>query len=313
MFVPLLLGGLAIFNLLQAGENVAKTIENFDTADRLKEEAERELKKSKKELDSAIKAHKKLSAEIAKLHDWLSHRVLNQIKSKNSIMRAGEVYLKVLEEELKRLGLDERARHEYLQTLSTGEKLLVSGGASALIASTVPAIVKKSLEEIAKEIGVSSTGKMIGQLTGVAQKNAIYAWLGGGAKSAGGLGMAGGRVLSGAVSFTTAISLITIPIWLISEIELSDAQDYASKLKRQAFENKLKAELLKLETKAKRTHFTYIKKFAMQTKDIREMVVLLISLGFLLKDDRPYKLEEKYSEVLQRVEEKTYRLIRGIV
>lgn len=312
LWVPLILGGLTVYSLYQTGKSTVRAIENWNTANRLKEEAERKLKESKKKLNSAIIAYKNLMENIACLRDRLSNLVRERAVSESSIAKATGIYLESLEKELARLGKDEKERKEYIRALSAGGKLILSGGASAFVASTVPILVRKSLEEIAKEIGVSSTGKLISQLSGVAQKNAIYAWLGGGAKSAGGLGAAGGMMLSKTVSAASTAFLIASILEVLSKLKLEDARDYASRLEIQAMENSLKAKLISLETRTKEVHYRHIRELALRARNVKELLVLLASLDFLLTDRKLY-IEEKYYEILQRVESKMPELMGRVL
>lgn len=79
----------------------------------------------------------------------------------------------------------------------------------ALVTSSVPRPVNTSARIVATRIGKASTGRAISELSGIARKNAIEAWLGCGAKSAGGLGMSGGKNIISGLSRTSTISVGT--------------------------------------------------------------------------------------------------------
>jgi len=75
-------------------------------------------------------------------------------------------------------------------------------------------------------LGVASTGAAISGLSGVAATNATLAWLGGGALSAGGLGVAGGTAVLGGLVAGPALAVGGFMLASRAEQALSEAWDY---------------------------------------------------------------------------------------
>lgn len=80
--------------------------------------------------------------------------------------------------------------------------------------------------------GVASTGASIGTLSGVAATNATLAWFGGGALSAGGLGMAGGQVVLGGVFAGPLLCAGGLVIHARGKTALEEAQTYRSQVRQ---------------------------------------------------------------------------------
>ena len=79
-------------------------------------------------------------------------------------------------------------------------------------------------------LGTASTGAAIGGLSGIAATNATLAWLGGGALSAGGMGIAGGTAVLGGI--------VAAPVLLVGGLLLASK---ASSAKEDARSNMTKA------------------------------------------------------------------------
>ena len=80
-------------------------------------------------------------------------------------------------------------------------------------------------------LGTASTGAAIGGLSGIAATNATLAWLGGGALSAGGMGIAGGTAVLGGI--------VAAPVLLVGGLLLASR---AASAKEDAYSNLAKAE-----------------------------------------------------------------------
>lgn len=80
------------------------------------------------------------------------------------------------------------------------QQIMLGGGAGALGGATLAF----GAWGLAGVIGTASTGTAIGTLSGVAATNATLAWLGGGAVSAGGLGVTGGAAVLGGLAVIPA-------------------------------------------------------------------------------------------------------------
>ena len=81
-------------------------------------------------------------------------------------------------------------------------------------------------------LGTASTGAAIGGLSGIAATNATLAWLGGGALSAGGMGIAGGTAVLGGI--------VAAPVLLVGGLLLASR---AASAKEDAYSNRAKAEV----------------------------------------------------------------------
>ena len=80
-------------------------------------------------------------------------------------------------------------------------------------------------------IGSASTGTAISTLSGAAFSNALLAWFGGGALSAGGLGMAGGTLVLAGV-FAAPVLLVFPAVWnTLGKKKLEQAKEFQSKAK----------------------------------------------------------------------------------
>jgi len=80
------------------------------------------------------------------------------------------------------------------------QQILLGSGAGALGGATLAF----GAWGLAGMVGTASTGTAIGTLSGVAATNATLAWLGGGAMSAGGLGVTGGAAVLGGLAVIPA-------------------------------------------------------------------------------------------------------------
>lgn len=80
------------------------------------------------------------------------------------------------------------------------QQIMLGGGAGALGGATLAF----GAWGLAGMVGTASTGTAIGTLSGVAATNATLAWLGGGAMSAGGLGVTGGAAVLGGLAVIPA-------------------------------------------------------------------------------------------------------------
>lgn len=98
----------------------------------------------------------------------------------------------------------------------------------------------------------ASTGTAIASLSGVAAKNATLAWLGGGALSAGGLGMAGGTAVLGGLVAGPAIAVTGLVMASKAEEALTNARAYESKVDQAIAQiNSMKLVLKGLQANAK--------------------------------------------------------------
>ena len=78
--------------------------------------------------------------------------------------------------------------------------------------------------------GTASTGTAINVLGGVAARNAVLAWLGGGSLAAGGGGMAAGALVLGGITFVPALAVVGVMLANKGKQALRDAEQYRSKV-----------------------------------------------------------------------------------
>lgn len=132
-------------------------------------------------------------------------------------------------------------------------KDLVQGGLSAIGAGGLAGLAAYgSVGTLAS----ASTGTAIGSLSGAAATNATLAWLGGGALSAGGMGVAGGTMILG--------SIVTGPVLAVGGMMMaSKAGETLNEAKSNLEKAKLAAQEMKtatVATKAIRTRFAEVYK-----------------------------------------------------
>jgi antitoxin component YwqK of YwqJK toxin-antitoxin module len=118
---------------------------------------------------------------------------------------------------------------EYMRSVeSSGSATLVStelastDAIGATEAAGVGVVAPTLLYYGVSKTAAASTGTAINALHGVAARNATLAWLGGGAKWAGGAGMIGGRIVLGAVGVLS--TGLTVSLYYSNK--LTDAQKY---------------------------------------------------------------------------------------
>ncbi|MBK9260957.1 MAG: hypothetical protein IPM54_14235 [Polyangiaceae bacterium] len=176
-----------------------------------------------KRLDQAVAAYNAISPQV--LTDAQSLHWLRQSTSREIIV-AVESYVNELANSPKEF---EKSVTEYRVALERFEVLVhsvktdavhidvksgVGAGASVGLVAAAPAAAMG----IATTFGTASTGTVISALSGAAKMNAAYAWLGGGALTAGGGGMAAGRmvlaVLGGPIGWGVgAVALVGTAAW----------------------------------------------------------------------------------------------------
>ena len=189
------------------------------------------------------------------------------------------------------------------------EKGLASGAAGGALAAMGAYGAVGSL-------ATASTGAAISGLTGVAATNATLAWLGGGALSAGGLGMTGGMVALGGVVVGPALAIGGFILAGRAEEALTRAHAYSAKI------DKTTAELGKvdLELKAIRANctelagvisklseaFNRVKVHDPRDKDFKRMLVV----GMSLKQSLEIPVMDKAGGATQRLKSKYSGLLR---
>lgn len=98
--------------------------------------------------------------------------------------------------------LDFKSLHKEVNEL---KEIVIGLGKSTLVGGASGVLASQGMVAIVTAFGTASTGTAISSLSGVAAKNAILAFLGGGSLAAGGGGMALGSIVLGSVAVAPAL------------------------------------------------------------------------------------------------------------
>lgn len=230
--IPLLLGGAALAAGAYGVKKAIDAKDDIDHAKRVNEQANDIINTSKDKMSSAqhecqlnIENLGKRKVEV--LDQTISKFIacyerIKHIDLKDSI-ELQELNKFRLDrysfQELKRISLDATNIAGALASGGAGGALMALGAYSAV--GTFGAVT-------------ATTGVTIGGLSGVAATNATLAWLGGGALSAGGLGMAGGTAVLGGLIAGPALAIMGFIVGAKAEAECHKA--YTNLAKAKSFE-----------------------------------------------------------------------------
>jgi hypothetical protein len=130
-------------------------------------------------------------------------------------------------ETLSEIGVTQPELQEYKQSIVYVESIL-EGGLTALIAGGTagPAATTGAVLFGA----TASTGASIGSLSGAASTNALLAWFGGGAISAGGGGIAAGTLMLGGIAIAPALAVTGFVLDKKGQKAFTGAQKYVSEV-----------------------------------------------------------------------------------
>lgn len=115
---------------------------------------------------------------------------------------------------------------ELKQVTTTYSELAIAGGGGALTGT----VAVGGALGLAALVGTASTGTAIGTLSGVAATNATLAWLGGGAISAGGLGVTGGMVVLGGIAIAPLALFVMFLGGSKGKQQLNAAKNYSDQV-----------------------------------------------------------------------------------
>ena len=202
------LKGLKVISGVSAVINRKEAIATREEADKLKEEIETTNENIRDDLNESLETFGKIRLEA--LHNtvglFLSYldRLNQKVKSKEyDFLKEIDVSYESVQEMKE---IDMKAS-DAIKVAAVG-----SGFAAIALAGT-PHLVTTALTSYAMAYGVTSTGVAINTLHGAALTNAMMAFLGGGAKVAGGGGIkAGTAFLSTTVGVTTGIAVTGVAI-----------------------------------------------------------------------------------------------------
>lgn len=232
MPIPFILGGIALVAGAYGAKKGYDAKGDFNKAKRLNKEA-------KYIYDDALNA---LGASRDVTNEKL--RFLGEMKFRayEYIVVYIEEYNRIKNREQKKIVINTESSKEdtfkellYDKNTKLEIETIVHGGVSALGAGGLVGLASYGA---VGTFATASTGTAIAGLSGAAATNATLAWLGGGALSAGGMGMAGGAVILG--------SIVGGPILAIGGMILSSKAEAA---KENAYTNLATAELASEEMK----------------------------------------------------------------
>lgn len=194
MPIPFILAGLAI---AAGGYGIAKGIDamdDFDEADSVNGEAQRIYDAASSDLEQAREAAQEALENLGELKFALyEHRLIPFVAAFKKIHNIDFQHDAI--DDAFQLDVDQ-ADMLSIEEVALKMKEVIGGGITALGAGGLAGLATYgSVGLLASTAG----GTAIGGLSGVAATNATLAWLGGGALSAGGLGMAGGAYVLGGI------------------------------------------------------------------------------------------------------------------
>lgn len=177
-----------------------------------------ELKKATDEYNNAYKKMESNGKELKEERDK-SVELISEIEALiNSIAKHPKIFDTAMGKVIKEKNSFKNANQIDDEYKKAKNKALKRGGTGAAAGTAIALIAPDALIWAAGLFGTTSTGVAISTLSGAALDSAILAWLGGGAITAGGLGIAGGSMLltligpigwtiAGAAALSSAIAL----------------------------------------------------------------------------------------------------------
>lgn len=231
--IPAIIGiGTAILGAseLHDANNKMKKAEKFNNdAQQLVENSKDELNSARENANNALASlgETKLNILSTTINDFVKNFV--RIENVNMAVKNNIAF-----DELRDFTIDSPEFTD-LKNASFNAKELTTGGTGGIAAGTLTAFGAYSA---VGAFATASTGTAIGTLGGAAAANATLAWLGGGALSAGGLGVAGGTAVLG--------GLVAGPALLVGGAYMSSK---AEKALNDAKSNLKEAEKFEQETK----------------------------------------------------------------
>lgn len=229
----LAIAGIGAVAAAGAGKTI-KALSDQSDANDINEEAQELVESSTKRANSFREASGKA------INDLGEEKI--QVLSGN-MMSFVELFDKINNIELdESLGLDELSKFKIdkqdikeLKELTHTASSFMSGAVSG---ASIGAVTAFGAYGAAMTFGAASTGAAIGSLSGAAATNATLAFLGGGALSAGGLGMAGGTMILGGLAAAPAILVMGAVMGSKAKANKNKAYTNLAKAKEHAEEMK---------------------------------------------------------------------------
>lgn len=250
MPLPLILAGIAI---AAGGYGVKKGFdakEDMDRANSLDSQANRVYNESKTNLERAHARAKGAMERTGKIKfDTYENLVIPFV----------DIFSRIKNIDFEQKDLDgnnihiDQSKMDAISKVAIEMKGFVQGGITAIGAGGLAGLAAYGS---VGALATASSGTAIGTLTGAAATNATLAWLGGGALSAGGMGMAGGTVVLGGIVAGPILAVGGMMMASKAEEALNDAKSNFEKAKLASEEMKTAA----VATKAIRTRFAEVYK-----------------------------------------------------
>ncbi len=235
-------GGYGVKKALDAKENMELARQIVERAKKRHETAVEALERSREFTNTRIQGLGRLKVRIFSSQ---IARLVEEIKKRKSASST----LSGFEEEIEELNLPEMEKN-----VESSLKLVGAAAGGAAMGAACGALLAAGAYGSVGLLGTASTGTAITALHGVAASNATLAWLGGGALSAGGLGVAGGTAVLGGIVLAPAL-LIT-GLWMDSKAQeaKSEAYEYEAKVEKAVAEiEKMQSELAALRDNVQET------------------------------------------------------------
>ena len=213
--IPVVLGAAA---LGAGGYGLKKGLdakEDIDTAKRIGERAKERHESAVKNLESSRERTNQRFQDLGRLKARAFSNQIKRLVEEIKRYKPASSKLKGFEETIEQLNVPEM---EKMVAASLELGSAIAGGAASAALAGLGAYGAVGV------LASASTGTAIASLSGVAATNATLAWLGGGALSAGGLGIAGGTYVLGGIVAGPALAVAGM--WMASKAEEAKTKAY---------------------------------------------------------------------------------------
>ena len=213
--IPVVLGGLA---LGAGGYGIKKGLDAKEYIEEAKRVGERAKKRHESAVQDLENSRERTNRRFQDLGRLKARTFANQIKrlvEEIKKRKSSSSKLEDFEEEIEQLNVPE------MEKMVTASLELTSGVAGGAVSGALAGL---GAYGAVGALASASTGTAIASLSGVAATNATLAWLGGGALSAGGLGIAGGTYVLGGIVAGPALAVAGM--WMASKAEEAKTKAY---------------------------------------------------------------------------------------
>lgn len=227
MPLPILVGAaIGVGTIFVGGKKGRDAMKMFSQAREIGKYAEAQYIEARKNFNAHINTTKHLLSELGKQKLEIRKKTLAEFVS--TYKRFQDVRVKDREintEQIPHTLTDSELTKMEKASLQAAE--LLKGGVGAISTGYLATVGATSLATVA---GTASTGTALGSLSGAAYTNALLAWFGGGAISAGGGGMAVGTAVLGGIAIGPVMAVGGFLLANQAEKALTNAVDYATNI-----------------------------------------------------------------------------------